>query len=100
MFNARQKNVGWRIDYFFVNEKFVPHLKRAFILPEIQVTFIRKLITPVKGSISINRVNSVFSIITYGSTYSIAIIKVSNLSCIIFIGNLPNRTTPVDFYFF
>ena len=36
MFNARQKNVGWRIDYFFVNEKFVPHLKRAFILPEIQ----------------------------------------------------------------
>ncbi len=36
MFNARQKNVGWRIDYFFVNEKFVSHLKKAFILPEVQ----------------------------------------------------------------
>ena len=35
MGNARQKNVGWRIDYFFVNESFLPRLKKAFILPEI-----------------------------------------------------------------
>jgi len=36
MFNARQKNVGWRIDYFFVNKEFVPHIKSASILPEVQ----------------------------------------------------------------
>lgn len=35
MFNARQNNVGWRIDYFFVNNEFLPRLKDAFILPEI-----------------------------------------------------------------
>ncbi|TFG96065.1 MAG: exodeoxyribonuclease III [Calditrichales bacterium] len=34
-FSARQKNIGWRIDYFFVNEKFLPRVKDAFILPEI-----------------------------------------------------------------
>jgi exodeoxyribonuclease-3 len=31
-FNARMKNIGWRIDYFFVNEAFLPNLKNAFIL--------------------------------------------------------------------
>ncbi|OGG47363.1 exodeoxyribonuclease III [Candidatus Kaiserbacteria bacterium RIFCSPHIGHO2_01_FULL_49_13] len=33
--NARERNVGWRIDYFFVSKKLVPKLKKAFILPEI-----------------------------------------------------------------
>lgn len=30
-FGARARNVGWRIDYFFVNEEFVPQVKDAFI---------------------------------------------------------------------
>lgn len=29
---ARQRNVGWRIDYFFVNEAFKDHVKDAFIM--------------------------------------------------------------------
>jgi exodeoxyribonuclease-3 len=32
---ARQKNVGWRIDYFLVSEAFMPNLKEAFILNEV-----------------------------------------------------------------
>lgn len=32
---ARQKNVGWRIDYFLVSEKFLPKVKEAFILNDI-----------------------------------------------------------------
>lgn len=32
---ARARNVGWRIDYFFVNKKMAPKLKDAFILQEI-----------------------------------------------------------------
>ncbi len=32
---AREKNIGWRIDYFLVSESFVPSLKDAFILSEI-----------------------------------------------------------------
>ena len=32
---ARERNVGWRIDYFFVSEELKPSLKRAFILPEV-----------------------------------------------------------------
>jgi len=34
-YNSRQKNIGWRIDYFVVNEEFKDHLKKAFILTEI-----------------------------------------------------------------
>ncbi|MFZ2152666.1 MAG: exodeoxyribonuclease III [Microgenomates group bacterium] len=32
---ARLRNVGWRIDYFFVDNKLLPNLKNAFILPEV-----------------------------------------------------------------
>lgn len=32
---AREKNVGWRIDYFLVSESFIPFVKNAFILGEI-----------------------------------------------------------------
>ena len=34
-FNARSRNVGWRIDYFFVNEEFKPKVKNAFIQPDV-----------------------------------------------------------------
>lgn len=33
--NARARNVGWRIDYFFVSKKLLPKLKKAQIFPEI-----------------------------------------------------------------
>lgn len=33
--NAREKNVGWRIDYFVVSESLKPRLKDAAIQPEI-----------------------------------------------------------------
>lgn len=32
---AREKNVGWRIDYFLVSEAFVPQLQEAFILNDV-----------------------------------------------------------------
>lgn len=32
---ARARNVGWRIDYFFVQKELKRHLKDAFILPEV-----------------------------------------------------------------
>jgi exodeoxyribonuclease-3 len=32
---AREKNVGWRIDYFLVSETFVPQLQDAFILNDV-----------------------------------------------------------------
>ncbi|WP_169777185.1 exodeoxyribonuclease III [Campylobacter mucosalis] len=34
-FNARAKNVGWRIDYFFISNGLKNRLKNAFIMPEI-----------------------------------------------------------------
>lgn len=32
---ARDRNVGWRIDYFLSSESFLPKIKKAFILKEI-----------------------------------------------------------------
>lgn len=32
---ARERNVGWRIDYFFVSKSFMKHVERAFILDEV-----------------------------------------------------------------
>ena len=32
---ARQRNVGWRIDYFFVTENLLPRLQKAFILKDV-----------------------------------------------------------------
>jgi exodeoxyribonuclease-3 len=33
---ARVRNVGWRIDYFFVDEKIKNQVKSAFIMPEVE----------------------------------------------------------------
>ena len=33
--HARERNVGWRIDYWFVSKRLLPRLKSATILPEI-----------------------------------------------------------------
>ncbi|HCP24721.1 MAG: exodeoxyribonuclease III [SAR202 cluster bacterium] len=35
MTKARERNVGWRIDYFFVDQEFAPRLTDAFILSEV-----------------------------------------------------------------
>jgi exodeoxyribonuclease-3 len=32
---AREKNVGWRIDYFLISEAFIPKLQDAFILNDV-----------------------------------------------------------------
>jgi exodeoxyribonuclease-3 len=34
-FRARERNVGWRIDYFFVSENLKPHVKDGFINMEV-----------------------------------------------------------------
>ena len=33
---ARERNVGWRLDYFFINEEKKNLVKEAFILPQVQ----------------------------------------------------------------
>ena len=35
MTKARERNVGWRIDYFFVDESFTEKVNAAYILPEV-----------------------------------------------------------------
>ncbi|MDB5224878.1 MAG: exodeoxyribonuclease [Candidatus Adlerbacteria bacterium] len=32
---SRARNVGWRIDYFFISKKLLPRLKKAEILPDV-----------------------------------------------------------------
>ncbi|MDP8265360.1 MAG: exodeoxyribonuclease III [Candidatus Aceula meridiana] len=32
---ARARNVGWRLDYFFVNKKFLPRVKKSYILKDV-----------------------------------------------------------------
>ena len=34
-FGAREKNIGWRIDYFIVSDELRKSVKKSFILPEI-----------------------------------------------------------------
>ena len=36
MTRARERNVGWRIDYFFINKEKASLVKDAFILPDVQ----------------------------------------------------------------
>ena len=32
---VRERNIGWRLDYHFVNKEFVSKIKNSFILPEV-----------------------------------------------------------------
>jgi len=32
---ARERNIGWRIDYFFVNREFIQYVKNAFIMQDV-----------------------------------------------------------------
>jgi exodeoxyribonuclease-3 len=34
--NARERNIGWRIDYVFVSKGLLKKVKKAFILPEVK----------------------------------------------------------------
>ena len=34
-FRARERNAGWRIDYFLVSNRLVPRLKKAEILMDV-----------------------------------------------------------------
>jgi exodeoxyribonuclease-3 len=32
---SRERNIGWRIDYFFINNEFIPYLTNSFILSDV-----------------------------------------------------------------
>jgi exodeoxyribonuclease-3 len=32
---ARERNVGWRLDYFFVNEEFMDNIQSSYILSDV-----------------------------------------------------------------
>jgi len=32
---ARERNVGWRIDYFLITETLLGQVERTFIMPEV-----------------------------------------------------------------
>ena len=32
---SRERNVGWRLDYFFISKRLKKHLKKAFIMQEV-----------------------------------------------------------------
>jgi exodeoxyribonuclease-3 len=34
-FNSRKKDIGWRIDYFLINKKYIENIKKSLILTEI-----------------------------------------------------------------
>ncbi|MEK7098098.1 MAG: exodeoxyribonuclease III [Patescibacteria group bacterium] len=36
MFRARERNIGWRIDYFLVSKKITKNIKNAFILDQVK----------------------------------------------------------------
>jgi len=36
MGNARERNVGWRLDYFIVSERLTPRIREAEILADVQ----------------------------------------------------------------
>jgi len=36
--NARERNLGWRLDYIFVSKKLKSQLKKAFILPQVKMS--------------------------------------------------------------
>ncbi len=35
-FQARAKNIGWRIDYFLVSQSLIPQITDSFILPDVE----------------------------------------------------------------
>lgn len=36
MFQARRRNIGWRIDYFLISRNFMSNVKKAFILKDVE----------------------------------------------------------------
>jgi len=34
--NSRERNIGWRIDYFLVSNKIMPDIKKSYILPAVK----------------------------------------------------------------
>ena len=34
-FNARARNIGWRVDYIVISQDLLPNLKKAYILKDV-----------------------------------------------------------------